>query len=357
MVLTVLSGPRPRQTWFAPACRWDRLSRERERGQSGFYRAAAGAGFCVLTGQCVELGAEGLPLAPLVDALRTLARTMPPDVLAGVLGPAAPGLSRLLPELAALTAHGGSGGAHGAPSSPAAPAGEDMQKAQLLELVLGTLGRLSSVAPVLFTVEDVHWADRSTLDLTAFLIRSLRNARVLVVVTYRSDELHRRHPLRPLLTSWERDRSIDRIELRRFRQGRGGRPAARDPRRGARAGRHRHGLRPLRGQRLPGRGAGRDGQDAWRPGGPAAITGGRAAQPGGRAHPRRAEAAAHRLGGGPGRAGPAARRGRGAGRERAVRRVARGRGEPPARGRSRRAGLCLPPRADQGRRLRGHAAR
>jgi ATP/maltotriose-dependent transcriptional regulator MalT len=171
---------------------------------------AAGEGFCVLTGQCVELGAEGLPLAPLVDALRTLARTMPPDVLGGVLGPAAPGLSRLLPELAPLTAGSASGGAL------AAPAGEDMQKAQLLELVLGTLGRLSGVAPVLFTVEDVHWADRSTLDLTAFLIRSLRNARVLVVVTYRSDELHRRHPLRPLLTSWERDRSIDRIDLRRF---------------------------------------------------------------------------------------------------------------------------------------------
>jgi len=164
---------------------------------------AAADGFCVLTGQCVELGAEGLPLAPLVDALRTLARTMPPDVLAQVLGPAASGLSRLLPELAPLT--------------PAeSPAGEDMQKAQLLELVLGTFSRLSAVAPVLFTVEDLHWADRSTLDLTAFLIRSLRNARVLVVVTYRSDELHRRHPLRPLLTSWERDRSIDRIDLRRF---------------------------------------------------------------------------------------------------------------------------------------------
>ena len=174
---------------------------------------AAEAGFCVLTGQCVELGAEGLPLAPLVDALRTLARTMPPDVLAGVLGPAAPGLSRLLPELAPLTAGGAPGGVL------AAPAGEDMQKAQLLELVLGTLGRLSGVAPVLFTVEDVHWADRSTLDLTAFLIRSLRNARVLLVVTYRSDELHRRHPLRPLLTSWERDRSIRQDRPAAIRQG------------------------------------------------------------------------------------------------------------------------------------------
>ena len=47
---------------------------------------AAGAGFLVLTGQCVELGAEGLPLAPLVDALRALARTMRPEALAEVLG-------------------------------------------------------------------------------------------------------------------------------------------------------------------------------------------------------------------------------------------------------------------------------
>ena len=65
---------------------------------------ADGQGCCVLTGQCVELGGEGLPLAPLVDALRTLARTLPPGVLADVLGPAAPALSRLLPELAAAGA-------------------------------------------------------------------------------------------------------------------------------------------------------------------------------------------------------------------------------------------------------------
>ena len=38
----------------------------------------------------------------------------------------------------------------------------------------------------------------------------------MIAVTYRSDELHRRHPLRPLLTSWERDRSINRVDLSRF---------------------------------------------------------------------------------------------------------------------------------------------
>ena len=166
---------------------------------------ASGAGFLVLTGQCIELGAEGLPLAPLVDALRTLARTTPPEALAGVLGPARAGLARLLPELA--------------PEAAGRPAGEDIQKAQLLELVLGLLERLSESRPVMFCVEDLHWADQSTLDLIAFLVRSVREARVLLVATYRSDELQRRHPLRPLLTSWERVRSVDRIDLGRFDRG------------------------------------------------------------------------------------------------------------------------------------------
>ena len=181
---------------------------------------AAERGCCVLTGQCVELGGEGLPLAPLVDALRTLARTMPPDELAEVLGPAAPALSRLLPELAQVMAAVPAGPAGQAPLAPpgalAPLAGEDVSKAQLLEHVLGTLDRLSGVQPVVVVVEDLHWADRSTLDLVAFLIRSVRQSRVMLTVTYRSDELHRRHPLRPLLTSWERDRSIARIDLSRF---------------------------------------------------------------------------------------------------------------------------------------------
>jgi DNA-binding CsgD family transcriptional regulator len=183
---------------------------------------AASQDCCVLTGQCVELGGEGLPLAPLVDALRTLARAVPPDLLAEVLGPAAPALSRLLPELARATAAASSfppeptAAAVPTAAAPAVPASDDMSKAQLLEHVLGTLDRLSAVQPVLLAVEDLHWADRSTLDLVAFLFRSLRQSRVMIAVTYRSDELHRRHPLRPLLTSWERDRSINRVDLSRF---------------------------------------------------------------------------------------------------------------------------------------------
>jgi len=128
----------------------------------------------VFVGRRDELAALAAPLA----------RTTPADDLADLLGPAGPGLARLLPELV--------------PGAAAPAPRADIQAAQLAELVLGLLGRLAAVAPVMFVVEDLHWADQSTLELLAFLARSLRGARVLLVGTYRSDELHRRHPLRPL---------------------------------------------------------------------------------------------------------------------------------------------------------------
>jgi len=163
---------------------------------------ASDAGFMVLVGHCIELGAEGLPLAPLVDALRVLARGTPVDELAGLLGPARRGLARLLPELD--------------PEGAAVLPSDNVQAGQLLELVLGLIGRLGAARPVLLVLEDLHWADQSTLELLAFLVRSLREVRVLLVATYRSDEMHRRHPLRPLLISWERVRSVHRVELPRF---------------------------------------------------------------------------------------------------------------------------------------------
>jgi predicted ATPase len=153
------------------------------------------AGFRVLAGQCIELGAEGLPLAPLVDALRALARTTPADELGELLGPAGSGLARLLPELG--------------PAAAAPAAGEGLRAGQLLELVLGLLGRLSAVRPVIFVIEDLHWADPSTLDLAAFLVRALRAVPVLLVITYRSDELHRRHPVRSR-PSWRRSWAVSR---------------------------------------------------------------------------------------------------------------------------------------------------
>src|SRR4051794_29079422 len=142
-------------------------------------------GLRVVTGACVELGGEGLPFAPLVDILRALVRSMPEEELDEWLGPARRELARLLPELD--------------PTAPAGAAGDGSEASRLFELVLGVIGRLAAGQPVMLIVEDLHWADRSTVDLIAFLARTLRGVQVLVVCTYRSDEIHRRHPLRPLL--------------------------------------------------------------------------------------------------------------------------------------------------------------
>lgn len=83
--------------------------------------------------------------------------------------------------------------------------------------MLGLLERLTEDQPVVLIVEDAHWADRSTRDLLSFLVRYQRgDGRLLIVVTYRADELHRAHPLRPLLAELGRVGWVTRLELGRL---------------------------------------------------------------------------------------------------------------------------------------------
>src|SRR4051812_15193729 len=164
----------------------------------GAAAGARGRGARLLAGACVELGGEAMPLAPLVEALRSLARTMPADAVDELLGPARGELARLVPEL-------------GEP-----PPGEGVRPAQLLELVIGAVARVGRDRPLMLVVEDVHWADRSTLELVAALVRGLYDTAVLLVLTYRSDELHRAQLLRRLLGGWERSRAVRRIQLERL---------------------------------------------------------------------------------------------------------------------------------------------
>ena len=91
----------------------------------------------MLHGACLDLGGEGLPYLPLVEALRGLARETPPDRLRALIGSAMPDLATLLPELHAMGGPGDDGGDKGA---PAAPSGLD--RARLFERFLGFLGRL-----------------------------------------------------------------------------------------------------------------------------------------------------------------------------------------------------------------------
>jgi len=157
----------------------------------------------VLSGACIELGGRGLALSPVVDGLRSLTHFMDRRELDEVLGPASGELARLLPELDPGHA------------LALAPAGED-GNLRLLELVFGVIQRLAADRPLMVVMEDLHWADQSTLDLASLLVRALRAVRVALVMTFRSDELHRSHPLRPLINDWERVRSVRRLELPRF---------------------------------------------------------------------------------------------------------------------------------------------
>ncbi|MGW0805393.1 helix-turn-helix transcriptional regulator [Nonomuraea sp. NPDC002799] len=154
----------------------------------------------VLVGGCLELGTEGLPFAPFTAVLRGLVRRLGRDGVAALVpGGATRGLARLLPEF-------------GEPDRDGPEA-----RARLFEQVLGLLERLAEERPVLLIVEDAHWADRSTRDLLSFLVRYQRTTgRLLLVVTYRTDELHRTHPLRPLLAELGRVEWVTRTELRRL---------------------------------------------------------------------------------------------------------------------------------------------
>ena len=157
----------------------------------------------VLRGDCVALAEGELPFAPLAAALRPLARELDPGELEQI--PGYEELGRLLPEL---------GGAEGGRVGGAASMLEEpLAQSRLFEVMLGLLATLGSEAPVVLVIEDLHWADRSTRDFLSFLSRNAGQLRLLTICTYRSDELHRRHPLRPFLAEEERRERVERIEL------------------------------------------------------------------------------------------------------------------------------------------------
>jgi predicted ATPase len=160
-------------------------------------------GVRVLRGGCVPLGEEGLPFAPLIEALRSLA-DLDAAELEAVAGPARQELGRLLPDLAVNG------------EAPTGAAVAAAGQGRLFELLLGVVQRLAARAPLLWVLEDLHWADRSTRDLLAYLAASLRSGRVMLLCTFRSDELDRLHPLRRLLGELARNRRVWRLELPRF---------------------------------------------------------------------------------------------------------------------------------------------
>jgi tetratricopeptide (TPR) repeat protein len=164
-----------------------------------FATAACRRDAVVALGGCVEIGADGLPFAPFSTALRALRRELPEEFAAAAADQEEE-LARLLPELGEAGA-----GRH-----------DEEGMARLFELTARLLERVAADRTVVVALEDLHWADASTRHLLSYLFRTLRTGHLLVLGTYRTDDIHRRHPLRPLLAELDRLRTVRRIDLPRF---------------------------------------------------------------------------------------------------------------------------------------------
>ncbi|EOD66653.1 ATP-binding protein, partial [Amycolatopsis vancoresmycina] len=100
---------------------------------------------------------------------------------------------------------------------------QDLGQLQLFDAVLGVLTEIAESRPVVVLLEDLHWADASTRNLLSFLLSRLRAQRLLVraqrllvVGSYREEDVHRRHPLRGVLSELVRLATVERVDLHPF---------------------------------------------------------------------------------------------------------------------------------------------
>jgi predicted ATPase len=164
--------------------------------------AGIAGGTRVLRGGCVPLTGGLLPYAPVAEMLRGLAQTTPAADLVELAEPDLPVLAAFLPELADGT-------------EPPSPHGIDQYR--LFAALRRLLERLAVNTTLVVVLEDLHWADPSTRALVAYLVHGMRTGigRQLLVATFRTDELHRRHPLPALLAELDRG-GAGRVELARL---------------------------------------------------------------------------------------------------------------------------------------------
>ncbi len=168
-----------------------------------FSAHATSTGFRVLEGGCVDLGDVARPYDPFVAALRPWLRSLPAEDVHRIVGPARSAVLQLIPDL------------ESADGEAPAEAPSATQSSLYLQ-VLGLIERIAADAPTVIALEDLHWSDRSTRDLLQFLIRNLARGRVMLIGTYRTDELNERHPFLTLLSELGRSEQVDRFVLSRF---------------------------------------------------------------------------------------------------------------------------------------------
>jgi DNA-binding CsgD family transcriptional regulator/tetratricopeptide (TPR) repeat protein len=150
---------------------------------------------------------RALPFAPFQDLLRTLIRGQDPEEVRAVLGAAAPELAKIVPELVALLPGV-------SPSPVLEPAHE---KRRLVESLVVLCERLAAERPLLLAVEDLHWSDEASLEVLLALARRIAAQPILLLATYRSDEVH--PELRHFLAELDRGRLATELAVSRLSAG------------------------------------------------------------------------------------------------------------------------------------------
>jgi len=160
-------------------------------------------GCLALTGRCYEQEVA-IPYLPIAEVLSGAVRALPDERLEEALGPHAPEIVKLVPQLAARIAT----------LEPSPPLEPNQERLRLYESVRAFLSALTRRQPLVVLLDDLHWADGGTLQLLRHVARGLRAERMLVVGTYRDVEVDRAHPLSTVLAEMNRERLFRRVLVR-----------------------------------------------------------------------------------------------------------------------------------------------
>src|SRR5262249_43528180 len=155
-----------------------------------------------LVGHCYPEGSASLPYQPFVEAFESFARQRDAETLRLELGPGANEVARIVPFVKALLQ-----------LVPAPAESPEEDRLRLLDGVLDCLRNLAASHPLLLVLEDLHDADRGTLDLLVHLTRHLAGTPLLAVGTYRDVEVDRAHPLAAVLGELRRVSQVERMQL------------------------------------------------------------------------------------------------------------------------------------------------
>ncbi len=163
----------------------------------------------VIEGRCSSTESS-VPYAPLMNALRFRIERGEGEQVARILGPLRTILTPNFPQLAANVSATVPGRRAGKQPAEAMP---DKTSERPFELIFSVLERLAQEEPLLLILEDIHWADQTSLELLHHIAHRAPPTRLLLIATYRSDELFATHPLRRLLGALARDRVGDELKL------------------------------------------------------------------------------------------------------------------------------------------------